>query len=38
MKSDHQNIKLTNPKTAEMIPPMSKDISKPPAEMKISKK
>jgi len=34
MKSDHQNIKLINPKMAEMIPPMSKDICKPPADMK----
>jgi hypothetical protein len=33
IKSDQQNIKLSNPRMAEMIPPMSKDISIPPVNM-----
>jgi len=36
MKSDHQNIKLINPKMAEMTPPISKDISNPPEKIKIN--
>jgi hypothetical protein len=33
IKSDQQNIKLINPKMAEMTPPMSKDMSIPPVMM-----
>jgi hypothetical protein len=33
IKSAHQNIKLTNPKTDAIIPPNSNDIIEPPAKM-----
>jgi len=34
MKSAHQKIKLTKPKTVAITPPISNDIIEPPAKMK----